>query len=119
MTGPHDQESPNRRIVADLVSNYTNDAVLDLGGENVFRSTDAIKLALENFLAAGLPIKTNLKHVTQAGDTAFVIFHWIIAGVAPDGKAVKMEGTANDVLHRGGDGNWRQFIDLPFGIDTN
>ena len=53
-----------------------------------------------------------------SGDTALVMFDWVIDGIAPDGQKVLLQGSAVDVLRRGQDGYWRQFLDCPFGSAT-
>jgi len=47
-----------------------------------------------------------------------VMFDWVIDGTAPDGQKVLLQGSAVDVLRRGQDGYWRQFLDCPFGSAT-
>ena len=101
-----------------LVAGYAADAALDLGGANVFRGHDAIRLALANFLAPGLPIHVTPRHALVTGDQAVVLFDWSIQGAAPDGSAIDMGGGAVDVLRREADGEWRQILDLPFGHAT-
>ena len=104
----------NRRDIDAIASFYTDDAVMDLGDGQTFRGRDAIRAPLTNFLSAGLPIAVTPRSYAETGDTAVVVFDWVIAGTAPDGSAVKIGGTAVDVLRRE-HGGWRQLIDLPFG----
>lgn len=98
-----------------IVSGYSTQAVLDLGNGQVFRGRDQIRLAIENFLAPGLPIEVTQRHVQRTEDDALVLFDWSIHGVAPDGSAVQLAGAAIDVLQREADGVWRQVLDMPFG----
>ena len=100
-----------------MVSFYATDAVLDLGGGNVFAGHNAIRTALANFLAPKLPIAVEPHTLTVSGATAVVTFDWAIRGIDPEGKPIAMAGRAVDVLRRDADG-WRQLIDLPFGADT-
>ena len=101
-----------------LVAGYADDAALDLGGGNVFRGHQAIRLALTNFLAPGLPIAVTPRHTLVTGDHAVVLFDWTIKGAAPDGTPVEMGGGAVDALRKDADGEWRQVLDLPFGHAT-
>jgi len=101
-----------------LVVGYAEDAALDLGGGNVFRGHDAIRLALQNFLAPGLPIEVTPRRTLVSGDHAVVLFDWSIKGAAPDGTPVEMGGGAVDALRKEADGEWRQILDLPFGHAT-
>jgi len=106
-----------RRLDA-LVAGYAADAALDLGGGNVFRGRESIRLALANLLAPGLPIEVTPRHALVTGDRAVVFFDWSIKGAAPDGTAVEMGGSAVDVLRKETGGEWRQILDLPFGHVT-
>ena len=106
-----------KRIDA-IVGGYADDGVLDLGGGNVFRGRDQIRLAIANFLAPGLPISVARRRTLVTGDHAVVLFDWSIKGQAPDGSPVEMGGAAVDVLRREHDGVWRQILDLPFGHAT-
>lgn len=108
----------NRRDIDALVAGYTEEGVLDVGGNNVMRGRDQIRLGLENFLAPGLPIRTQVTRIIESGGAAVVLFDWSIEGDAPDGSAVKLGGSGVDVLARGTDGFWRQHLDAPFGSDT-
>lgn len=109
----------NARRLDDLVSNYTADAAMDLGGGNVLRGRDQIRQALANFLAHGLPINVTPRRVLVAGDTAYLSMDFAIDGKGPDGKPVKIGGTTVDILRREADGIWRQCLDLPFGTATS
>ncbi len=101
-----------------LVQGYAKDAVLNLGGDAVFRGHSEIRNALGNFLAPRLPIQTKPISSTVSGDTAVVMFEWVIEGRGPDGSAVLMKGSAVDVLQRSADGTWLQLLDCPFGYAT-
>jgi len=70
------------------------------------------------FLAPRLPMQVTPRTHSVSGDTALVMFDWVIDGTAPDGQKVLLQGSAVDVLRRGQDGYWRQFFDCPFGSAT-
>jgi uncharacterized protein (TIGR02246 family) len=108
----------NSGDAASLVDGYAEDALLDLGGDQRAHGRDAIRAALANFLAPGLPIVVKPGRVSVTGNLAVVTFDWSIDGAAPDGVPVKLDGSAIDVLRRDADGHWRQLIDLPFGGTT-
>ena len=105
-------------LIDTIVAGYTEDGVLDLGGGNVFRGREQIRVAIENFLAPRLPISVTPRRTLVSGDDAVVLFDWLIKGVAPNGSPVDMGGAAVDVLRRGSNGVWRQSLDLPFGHAT-
>src|SRR5215207_7361530 len=66
------------------------------------------------FLAMGLPIYVDVRHVYAAGDVALAIVDWSITGDGKDGIKVDLKGSAADVLLRTNDG-WKLVIDNPFG----
>ena len=68
------------------------------------------------FLALGLPLQVQLRHVYTAGDIALLIVDWTIEGTGPEGVPIHIAGTATDVARRGADGTWRYVIDNPFGV---
>ncbi len=108
----------NKGDAAALVDGYDEDALLDLGGDQRACGHDAIRAALANFLAPGLPMVATPGRVSVADNLAVVTFDWSIDGAAPDGAPVKLGGSAIDVLRRNVDGHWRQLIDRPFGVTT-
>ncbi len=101
-----------------VLAGYTHDAVLNMGGSNVFHGKEAVGKALTKLLAPHLPIETTLVSLTTSGETSVVVFDWKMEGKDPSGGDVKLAGRAIDVLRRGDDGIWRQHLDLPFGAVT-
>ncbi|EMV8751944.1 nuclear transport factor 2 family protein [Escherichia coli] len=75
-----------------------------------------IRDALTQFMASKVPIKLTVRQVYQAGDTALVVFDWVMNGTGADGKQVDMTGTGADVVVRQADGAWVYAIDNPFGV---
>ncbi|MEU7612610.1 MULTISPECIES: nuclear transport factor 2 family protein [unclassified Micromonospora] len=65
-----------------------------------------------------LPIKVAIRHQYITGDIALLINDYVHEGTTPDGKHLRIEGTAVDVLRRGADGAWRCLISNPAGIKT-
>lgn len=76
---------------------------------------DQIKTVLSQFLSTGLPIKASVRHIYEKDGVALMIVDWSMEGIGPDGKEIKMEGTACDIARRQQDGTWKYFIDNPFG----
>ncbi len=111
-------EAFNHGSLDAVASLYDEASVLNLGVGKVLRGPAAIRPALAQFLAPGLPIAVTTRFVVATGDTALVAFDWVIDGRGPDGTPVHMQGRAMDVLGRRPDGAWRQLLDQPFGSDT-
>jgi uncharacterized protein (TIGR02246 family) len=76
---------------------------------------DAIRGALEHFLALRPKLTGDVVKVLEADDVALVVNRWRLTGSGPDGAPVEMAGTSADVMRRGGDGSWRLLVDDPWG----
>jgi ketosteroid isomerase-like protein len=109
------EQNFNTGVVDHLLSNYLPEAVLYLGSLGKFTGHDQIRAALSNFLSSGLPIRTTPVSHTSDDQLAVVVFDWQIDGIAKDGKQVKMNGRAVDVLERDAAGDWKHRLDMPFG----
>ena len=86
-------------------------------GESV-SGRDAIRAALEAFLAVQPRMTGTIEKVLRAGDTALVANRWSLSGTAPDGSPVEMAATSADVLRRRLDGSWGIVIDDPWGVTS-
>jgi len=75
--------------------------------------TDHAEIAarFESDLGLGLPLVANVRHVFVADDIAQIVVDWSIEGTGPDGKPVRLGGSACDIVRRGADGRWRYIID--------
>lgn len=62
-----------------------------------------------------LPIAMTLRHAYITGDVALMIIDYVHEGTGPDGKHIRIEGTAADVAQRDPDGAWRCLISNPPG----
>lgn len=76
---------------------------------------EAIRAELQTYFSLGLPMQISARHIFVAGDIASLVLDWSYTGTAPDGRAVNIVATANDIARRGADGCWRYLIDNPFG----
>ncbi|HET8821299.1 MAG TPA: SgcJ/EcaC family oxidoreductase [Thermoleophilaceae bacterium] len=98
-----------------MVALYEPDATFaPQPGESV-SGRDAIRAALDGFLAVKPRMTGRIEKVLRAGDTALVANRWSLSGTAPDGQPVSMGGTSADVLRRRPDGSWGIVIDDPWG----
>jgi uncharacterized protein (TIGR02246 family) len=83
-------------------------------GESV-SGHDAIRSALDAFLAVQPRMTGTIEKVLRAGDTALVANRWSLTGTSPDGSPVEMGATSADVLRRRPGGSWGIVIDDPWG----
>ena len=98
-----------------LLALYEPDAVLAPSSNERFQGHDAIRSALEGFLALKPVFQMRPEQVVQAGDLAVLFSPWTLAGTDPDGNEVHMEGVTSDVVRCQRDGSWLIVIDNPFG----
>jgi uncharacterized protein (TIGR02246 family) len=83
-------------------------------GEEV-KGHEAIRAALEQFMALEPRMDGEITKVMTAGDVALVMNRWHLEGTETDGALVEMRGHSADVLRRTPDGGWRILIDDPWG----
>jgi uncharacterized protein (TIGR02246 family) len=83
-------------------------------GEQV-KGHEAIRAALDQFLALEPRMEGEITKVLTAGDVALVMNRWRLEGTQADGGLVELSGHSADVLRRAPDGGWRILIDDPWG----
>ncbi|MCE2658129.1 MAG: nuclear transport factor 2 family protein [Rubrivivax sp.] len=105
----------NARDLDALLALYPAGSVFVPAPGQALTTRDAIRQALQGFLAIGLPIAMTVRHVYGAGDTALLVVDWTIRGTGADGRSVDLSGTGTDVVRRDADGLWRYAVDNPFG----
>ena len=101
-----------------LLTLYTDDAVLVPAAGQEARGKDAIREALNGFLALNGDFQINRPTVVETGDIALVMAKWTLKGTSPQGQPVEMEGQTSDVVCRQAEGNWLIVIDNPFGTQS-
>ncbi|MGW5360606.1 YybH family protein [Actinopolymorpha pittospori] len=104
----------NSGKVAAMMTLYEGAVLIEDDGRTVTDRAE-IAAALERDLSLGLPLEANARHVFVADDIAQIVVDWSIDGTGPDGKHVRVEGTASDTVRRGADGLWRYLIDNRLG----
>jgi uncharacterized protein (TIGR02246 family) len=98
-----------------LVRLYEPDAAFVPEPGVVLQGVDAIRGALEGFLALEPVISGQVQSVVESGGVALVVNRWRLEGTSPDGDPVEMSGMSADVVRRQPDGSWRVLIDDPWG----
>lgn len=112
------QKNFNAGDLQGLMALYEPDAVLiPQPDAKPVTGTQAIRSALEGFLALRGKIEMQTKHVVRHGDIALLRGTWRLKGIGPDGKPVEMVHGSAEVVRRQPDGSWRYIIDHPFGSD--
>ncbi len=76
---------------------------------------EAIRQALEGFLAMNPTITLDTKTLAQTADIALCSARWHLTGTGPDGP-VELNGQSVEVARKQPDGSWMFIIDNPFGL---
>jgi ketosteroid isomerase-like protein len=77
----------------------------------------AIRDALQGFLALKPILKVETESVVKTEDIALLRSKWTLTGTGGDGKSVTMSHRGAEVIRRQPNGTWRLIIDHPFGAD--
>lgn len=94
---------------------YEEDAAFAPEPGRLLQGKEAIRSALEGFVALRPTMTGTIEKVVTAGDTALVINDWSLSGTDPDGNPVDIAAKSADVLRRRTDGTWGILIDDPWG----
>jgi uncharacterized protein (TIGR02246 family) len=101
--------------VDDAIALYEPDATFaPQPGEEV-KGREAIRAALDLFMALKPRMAGTITRVMTAGDVALVMNRWQLEGTQADGAPIDMRGHSADVIRRTPDGDWRILIDDPWG----
>jgi uncharacterized protein (TIGR02246 family) len=81
----------------------------------VLQGWDAIRKALQGFLALNPRIAGQIQGVVETDGVALVVNRWRLEGTGSEGSRVEMSGVSVDVVRRQPDDSWRVLIDDPWG----
>jgi uncharacterized protein (TIGR02246 family) len=84
----------------------------------VLTGAQAMRAALEGFLALKGTMTLETRAIVPSGDLALTLGQWTLSGTAPDGSPLQMAGRSAEVLRRQPDGTWLGVIDHPFSDAT-
>ena len=101
----------NSGKVSAMMSMYAPEAVFIAKDGRTITDHSEIAAELERDLKLGLPLEAKARHVFVADNIAQIVLDWSIDGTGPDGKHVRLGGSACDIVRRGTDGRWRYIID--------
>lgn len=100
-----------------LVALYEDGAAFVPQPGSVVTGKEAIREALQGFLATGGKIVVTTRYAVRSGDTALQSGEWRLSGTGQGGAPVEMGGKTAEVLRRQADGRWLYVVDNPFGAD--
>jgi ketosteroid isomerase-like protein len=96
---------------------YEPDAQLVPQPGQVRPGPEAIRQALQQFLALKGAMQITTRYVIRGDAIALLSGQWHLKGSGPDGKNVEMGGKSAEVARRQSTGEWLFVIDHPFGAD--
>ncbi|MCI0563989.1 MAG: SgcJ/EcaC family oxidoreductase [Nitrososphaera sp.] len=108
-------EAINRGNLEAAMALYEPRATMVTEPGKLANGREAIRKAIEGFIALRPTLKGEAHQSVVVGDLALFCSKWRLKGTAPDGKPVEMSGTSSDVLRRQADGSWLIVIDNPWG----
>lgn len=100
-----------------LMALYEPDAQLVQQPGQVTTGHEAIRQALQQFLALKGAMQITTRYVIRGDAIALLSGQWHLKGSGPDGKSVEMGGKSVEVARRQSTGEWLLVIDHPFGAD--
>ena len=108
-------EALNSGNLEALLALYEPDASFNPEPGQEVHGTDAIRQALEGFLALNPTITLETKTLAQTNDVALCTANWHLTGSGPDGP-MELSGQSVEVARKQSDGSWLFIIDNPFGL---
>jgi uncharacterized protein (TIGR02246 family) len=92
---------------------------LDVFGGTVAKGDQGIREVMADYVGLAPHMDVAIHHVTRAGDFALVRSQWRITGTGRDGKPIELHHHAMEVMRRQPNGEWRFYIDHPYGADAS
>jgi len=92
---------------------------LDIFGGTIAKGDQGIREVMADYVGLEPRMDVAIHHVTRAGDYALVRSQWRITGTGKDGKPIELHHHGMEVMRRQPNGEWRFFIDHPYGADSS
>jgi ketosteroid isomerase-like protein len=108
-------EAFNSGDINGLLALYEPSAVLVPEPGKQVSGTDALRIALEGFLALKGEMTIESRSVVVTNDFALTRQAWNLKGMGPDGASLELGGESAEVWRRQPNGDWLLIIDNPWG----
>jgi uncharacterized protein (TIGR02246 family) len=115
-------EAFNAQDLDACVALYDPDASvvrLDVFGGTVARGDQGIREVMAEYVGLAPHMDVAIHHVTRAGDYALVRSQWRITGTDRAGQPIELHHHGMEVMRRQPNGEWRFYIDHPYGADAS
>jgi len=97
----------NAGSVDELLALYDSQASHVRADGSVAHGHDAIRLALQEFVAMRVKLEVRLKKTVEAGHRLAVLYDdWSLSGAGPDGSPIEMNGKAVHIVQKQLDDKW-------------
>jgi uncharacterized protein (TIGR02246 family) len=97
-----------------LMALYEPGASLVAGPGQVATGTEAVRQALEGFLALKPTLTMDLHPPVVVGELALTGSRWTLNGTDPSGAPITMAGVSAEIVSLQSDGTWLLVVDNPF-----
>jgi ketosteroid isomerase-like protein len=99
-----------------LMELYEDGVAMAAQPGQVVVGSEAVRGALEAFLAMHGTLELKSRYVISTGELAQIVADWTLTGSGEDGKPTTLlSGAGTDVVRKQPDGSWLLIIDNPFG----
>jgi ketosteroid isomerase-like protein len=92
---------------------------LEIFGGTIAKGDQGIREVMADYVGLKPRMDVTVHHVTHAGDYALVRSQWRFTGTGNDGNPIELHYHAMEVMRRQPNGEWRFFIDHPYGADPS
>ncbi|HEX3245882.1 MAG TPA: SgcJ/EcaC family oxidoreductase [Chloroflexota bacterium] len=97
-----------------LMALYEPGASLVAGPGQVATGTEALRQAIQGFLALKPTLTMELSTPVVVGELALTGSRWTLNGTDPSGAPITMAGVSAEIVRRQSDGTWLLVVDNPF-----
>jgi len=109
-------EALNAGNIEALLALYEPDASFTPEPGTELHGKDAIRAALEGFIAMNPTATLETKTIAQIEDIALCTASWSLTGTGPEGP-VELSGHSVEVARKQADGSWLFIMDNVFGLE--
>ena len=107
-------EAFNAHDAETVLALYEPTGCLVAGPGQVATGTEALRSAINGFLALKPTLQIEPQPTVVSGDVALTGSKWTLSGTDPSGAPINMTGISAEIVRRQPDGSWLLVVDNPF-----